>query len=70
MSHEQSITIRNKKSKKWVNIKGLVDGKFAPKKAEALYHNGKRKPLDGTSYGSIKEAVSAAKRRSAGFNKK
>lgn len=55
MSHENSITIRDGKGG-WINVVGDEHSKLPPYK---------RRPLDGRSYKTMKEAVAAAKKRSA-----
>ena len=71
MAHELSITLGArrgpKRQKRYVNISGIVNGRFAPRKAEALFRKGKRKILGGRSFPTMKLAVSAAKKRSKSF---
>ena len=71
MAHEQSITLQAargpKRAKRFVNISGVVKGRFAPRKAEALFRQGKRKPLGGRSFGTLRAAEKAARERSRAF---
>ncbi len=73
MAHEQSITLQAargpKKAKRFVNISGVVKGRFAPRKAEALFREGKRKVLGGRSFRTLREAEKAAKARSKAFSR-
>ena len=69
MSHENSITVKNKYGR-WVNISGNVNGKFSPRKAHDLYRSGSRKPLGGRQYKNERQAVRAAIKRSNSFNRK
>lgn len=66
MAHEKSITIQ-KKDGTWVNISSVIDGRSAPRKAEAMFRSGKRKALGGTSFPTVKKAVAAAIKRSKTF---
>ncbi len=68
MAHEQSITIQ-KEDGTWVNISSVVNGAAAPRIAEGLFKQGKRKALGGKSFKTVKEAVGAARKRSKSFKK-
>jgi hypothetical protein len=66
--HEKSITIQ-KRDGSWVNIKGIVNGRFAPRQAEKMFRSGNRKALGGASFPSVGAATKAAKARSRKFDR-
>ena len=69
MAHEKSITIQNKR-KRWVNLDSVHGGKkLGHKTLKKWLDDGHIKPLGGKTYGTSREAVAAAKKRSKSFDK-
>lgn len=67
MSHEKSITIRDKKG--FVNIPTVVNGKdVGAQEAERLFRAGKLRPLGGSGFQTLGDAIKEAKRRSRSFD--
>ena len=66
MSHEKSVTFQRPDGR-WVNVSSVVGGKaLGEREVQRRFSTGTLKPLGGKSFGTLKQAVDAAKRRSAG----
>src|SRR5687768_15140488 len=62
ISHEQSVTIQDPKTGRWVNIPSVINGKKVSEDAAAdAYRSGKLPALGGTDFSTVDEAVGAAK---------
>lgn len=70
MSHEESVTIQDRKTKQWVNLSSKLNRKkLNQRQIEDMYYSGKSKPLGGKVYKTLPEAEEAAINRSKSFNK-
>lgn len=63
--HEQSKTIQDQKTGKWVNVPGVLNGKpLTDQEVEELYAQGKLKPLGRKDYKKLPTAEYMADKRS------
>ena len=68
MSHERSITVQA--DGRWVNLKTVFNKKqLSGEQVMKMFREGRLKPLGGKTFGSMREAVNAAKKRSSSFNR-
>lgn len=69
MGHENSISIRTKRGK-FVNIPTVRNGvDLSDAQARQQFERGTIKPLGGKRYGTMKDAVRAADKRSQEYRK-
>lgn len=69
MSHEQSITIQDEKTGRWVNLSSVINGKkVSQSQVEDAYYEGRLKPLGDQDFSTVDEAEAAAVSRSHSFD--